>query len=368
MAQEICAAVTIGLCIGLWDSVASAFRHRSATPMMDEHSRDGYFGFDPDVVLVHFCLSAMEKCAYIGHGTHTTASAKRSSDATNSQYLLQDLTSADVEPLTFWILHFNPVVTDSFYWPPGRPLGMHGEKEPLGEYILHWAGDNLSRPNVVARCNGKPHIDVVMRFIQVSILNAGNGVPLGRRLPEYMIVTFEFTSYMQTLRPFLNSLPAPFAWHLEPPGLAQLLFGETDGDRFRSFVQGGITENTAGNEAHGMGDRRRALVAYTKAIRYIGKAVKLKLDDIEKEVARKLLPVFLANRAITLLAGSGRRDARQALVDGRVGEYLLPNYWKIYYCQWKAYSMLGYYYDAAAVVDRAIVNLHMRTRDELGWW
>ncbi|KAI0062398.1 hypothetical protein BV25DRAFT_1838260 [Artomyces pyxidatus] len=297
---------------------------------MDHVRLDSYYGFEPDVVLS-----------------------------------LLDGIPRDAKDESITVHESAVLIRNAYYWPPVELLPSATHEETSGEHVLRWAGEYPTRPTAVARCSGRPSADTVVRFIEISIMNTGRGTEY--HIPEYMILSQELAPYMSALRPLFDRFPAPFEWFLPSPSLAKMIWAEENPDIFGCVLMDVVDENAIGNTAYRLGDRHGALVAYTKAICRMEKAITTKLDNAQKEVIRNALPILLTNRSVTLMLEGCEKDVHQALLDSRVAEYLASKYWKSYYCQWKAYLLLDRHKDGEKVLDRALVNLGLQSKEQLQW-
>ncbi|KAI0054300.1 hypothetical protein BV25DRAFT_1843764, partial [Artomyces pyxidatus] len=200
-----------------------------------------------------------------------------------------------VEKATVWVLHLDRVEQEE------EKYGLESHSVPTftghrcGEYVLRWSCNETEGPAMEARCHGLPDGDVVLRFLETTIMNTGYSRQC--RVPGLMVLCTDLTNYLLVLAPVLNSLPRPFLWMVEPPVIARLLVAGDQRAVFDYHMNCATKENDVGNRASLRRDHETARLAYTTAIRHTGYAIKMKLDNYQKDFVISLLPVFLANRA-----------------------------------------------------------------------
>ncbi|KAI0065795.1 hypothetical protein BV25DRAFT_1821481 [Artomyces pyxidatus] len=219
-----------------------------------------------------------------------------------------------------------------------------GPEEPIGQ---RWAQVSVGLPNSAA----------VLDFIHHAI--ATPIPPNTPCLPQTLYLSIKFAPHIPTLRPFLDSLPAPFTWGIETPAQAELhselaMLGKEH--RLDAYIAYAHKEKDEGNAAFAKKDRARALAAYSEAVVYATSAAQQGGNEKRTKEAERLLAVCLSNRAAThLLEGEGM-DARNALHDAEAAEEHDPSYVKGYYRQSRAHEVIGDTEKAIIVMERALAS------------
>ncbi|KAF8892650.1 hypothetical protein BD779DRAFT_1670316 [Infundibulicybe gibba] len=215
--------------------------------------------------------------------------------------------------------------------------------------------DQGGRYRVMNDCIGLPDSQAVLESLQRAIARPIQ--PLKPALPWFLLVSIKFQQHLPTLRPFLDSLPAPFHWRLETREeaneLHESVFQENERNAKLAFEQAERCK-AAGNEAFSRKDRKAALDAYSEAIECLIDALSQKLDLEEERKAKRQLAICHGNRAAaSLLEGSGM-DAAKAIEDGKTAERFDPSYAKAYVRQATANQALGKSDDAQDAIVRAL--------------
>ncbi|KAI0065796.1 hypothetical protein BV25DRAFT_1595569 [Artomyces pyxidatus] len=221
----------------------------------------------------------------------------------------------------------------------------------------------MARPSASAQTRwvqdsyGLPNSATVLKFIQHAI--ATPTPPQKPKLPQYLYLTQKFAPHIPTLRPFLDSLPAPFCWELERPEAAELhseiaMMGREY--RLEAYVKLAQTAKAAGNTAFAQKDREGAVKAYTEAIEQATIAIEegASEESVERSGVHLLLAVCLSNRAATYLLQGDDLDAHKALRDAEMAERSDKSYVKAYYRQSRAHELLGDINSAKAAIERAL--------------
>ena len=155
--------------------------------------------------------------------------------------------------------------------------------------------------------------------------------PLKPCLPWFLLISIRLQQHLPTLKPFLDSLPAPFHWRLETREEAE---GLSEGIHQLNvkgvFVSMELAEKSKliGNTAFSRKERAAAIKAYTAAIEHLIDVLSMKPDLEEEAKAKNLLAICHSNRAATYLIPGAGQDANQALLDGQKAEKADPSYAK----------------------------------------
>ncbi|KAG6828672.1 hypothetical protein H0H92_007087 [Tricholoma furcatifolium] len=180
--------------------------------------------------------------------------------------------------------------------------------------------------------------------------------PLKPELPWFFMLSIKFAQHVADLKPFLDTLPKPFHWHLETleeqatvkEGIFKL---NEDGVR-KSFDIANSLKAAGNNRAEG-------LKAYGGAIDALVDVLSMK-PDLEDEAkankAKKLLAVCYGNRAATYIATGPGTSPTKAIEDGKSAEYWDAKYAKAYIRQATAYEQLN---DLESAKDAIARGLHL---------
>ncbi|KAI0065832.1 hypothetical protein BV25DRAFT_1821514 [Artomyces pyxidatus] len=203
---------------------------------------------------------------------------------------------------------------------------------------------------------GLPDSAAVLDFIRHAIATPYAAMP--SCLPEGLFLTLNLRPHEPALRPFLDSLPAPFKWHIETPATAELhseiaMAGRED--RFATYVAGARKAKEAGNAAFAQKDRYGAVKLYLDAMDLGKRALdeKASEESVQRERVRNLLAVCAANCAAAYLLEGEGMNAESALVSGGIAETMDKDYVKGYYRQARAHELLGDLDKAIEVMERA---------------
>ena len=150
-------------------------------------------------------------------------------------------------------------------------------------------------------------------------------------LPRFLRITVKLAHHQSALRPFLDSLPAPFEWGMETPAAANERVDILDSRmqaKYKSYMSLADTAKVAGNDAFGHKDRDTALQKYSEATNLVTEALAQRPNDVQKRAANKLMAVCLSNRAATYLLPGDGSDAAKALEDAEKAERYDADYGK----------------------------------------
>lgn len=156
-------------------------------------------------------------------------------------------------------------------------------------------------------------------------------IPLKPCLPWFLLISIKFIAHEEALKPFLDSLPAPFHWRYETRQEAE---GVHDGvhELNKQGVKISMTlaekSKAMGNQAFAKKDRKAALKAYSDALRYVVDVLAQNPDIQEEEKAIRLRAMCFANRAAAHLIPGEGMDAKKTLEDGEDAEKVDPSYAK----------------------------------------
>ncbi|EDR11276.1 uncharacterized protein LACBIDRAFT_293413 [Laccaria bicolor S238N-H82] len=175
-------------------------------------------------------------------------------------------------------------------------------------------------------------------------------------LPDSKTV-LQLQQHLPTLKPFLDSLPAPFHWRVETREEAEGL-----SERIHQLNVKGVVASmelaekakSVGNEAFSRKERAAAIKAYTEAIGHLIDVLSMKPDLDEEAKAKNLLAVCYSNRAATYLIPGAGQDVERALLNGKKAEMADPSYAKGYIRQATASEALGKLDDAQDAIARAL--------------
>ena len=147
------------------------------------------------------------------------------------------------------------------------------------------------------------------------------------------MIAIKLAQHADTLRPFLDSIPAPFRWRIETREQAQNVHDGVD-DLNQKGIKNALElaerSKAEGNKAFARKDRQAALKAYEKALRFTNDVFAQKPVPEDEEKAKKLQAICYGNRAATYLLPGGGMDPKKALQDGQAAEKAAPNYGKAY--------------------------------------
>ena len=157
---------------------------------------------------------------------------------------------------------------------------------------------------------------------------------MAQALPATLILSVRFQRFAPALRPFLDSIPSPFAWRFETEEENRTVAaGRTElrEKEFRIYFARSGESKQQGNEAFKKQDRKKAVEAYTMAIDEMHEA--LVVADLEDDVdavsdAHSALAICYANRAAAWCIEGNGMDAKKALEDGKSSENMNKTYAK----------------------------------------
>jgi hypothetical protein len=145
------------------------------------------------------------------------------------------------------------------------------------------------------------------------------------------MVSRKFLPVIDDIRPFFDSLPAPFHWRVETAEEADKVDEGVYALKergFKTFLELATKQKSEGNRVFVKKDRTAALKAYGDAIDSYWDALSQNPADNDTAHVKQQLAMSYANRAAThLLEGAGM-DAKSALNDSKAAEATNPDYAK----------------------------------------
>ena len=137
-------------------------------------------------------------------------------------------------------------------------------------------------------------------------------------LPNLLVLSNRLKDHEAALRPFLDSLPAPFEWRMIPRHLEeeaadfQYLKGQHDYSLYMRFA---AEKKEEGNKAFAAKQGTEAVAAYEEAVRLLDKAriAIVEIDDESKKKLKNLHAICFANCSAARLLSGESRDPVQAL-------------------------------------------------------
>lgn len=150
-------------------------------------------------------------------------------------------------------------------------------------------------------------------------------------LPSALLISLKLRAHIPNLKPFLDSLPAPFTWRLETNEESDIVnegVHELNERGVKSSLRLATEQKLAGNAYFSRKDREGALRAYRETIDHLWDALAQNPDEHDKQTIKKNLAVCYANRAAALLIDGPGIDAKAALKDGELAEHWDPSYAK----------------------------------------
>ncbi|KDR80072.1 hypothetical protein GALMADRAFT_242301 [Galerina marginata CBS 339.88] len=204
---------------------------------------------------------------------------------------------------------------------------------------------------------GQPDSKTVEKFIRCGL--AKPFPPLEPYIPNLLLISAKLKQHERALRPFLDSIPEPFEWHMVSPSVEEAGVEDkyfTSLKRFRQYLDLAVEKKNAGNKAFVLNNQARALNAYEGAIEYVQQAVNKmdKGDDAREREAETLLAVCYANCSAARLLDGKKRNPEKALEDAKTSVEKDPYYGKGYIRLSRAYEVLGDYPSAEESLAKAL--------------
>jgi len=176
-------------------------------------------------------------------------------------------------------------------------------------------------------------------------------------IPNELWIARDLSHHIDALLPFLDSLPSPFTWRLQP---LDQVHGDVTVDpnavesSIAKAIQRADEEKRLGNAAFARKEKIAALDHYTKAHGLLADAGFRTLEEEEKRQLARLLAVCLANRAAVWLMDGTRQYAQDALEDAKQALDFDSDYGKAYYRQAKAYLLMDAREKSINVLTKAL--------------
>lgn len=289
-------------------------------------------------------------------------------DALMGQMAATDINKTDVDLSTYGFASLAPTIEHESFWvvqletmgmvdaagravDPSEGHGSAGLRPTFMIYIYETSGKH----RVMHETTGLPDSKTVLQAIRLAI--AKPIPPLKPCLPRFLLISIRLQQHLPTLKPFLDSLPAPFHWRVETREEAE---GLSEGIH-QLNVKGVVASmelaekaKSVGNEAFSRKERAAAIKAYTEAIGHLIDVLSMKPDLDEEAKAKNLLAVCYSNRAATYLIPGAGQDVERALLNGKKAEMADPSYAKGYIRQATASEALGKLDDAQDAIARAL--------------
>ncbi|CAA7267660.1 unnamed protein product [Cyclocybe aegerita] len=259
-----------------------------------------------------------------------------------------------IKHLSSWVIQLeNTGFVDANGQPiePDQAQNTSGVRPTFAIYCY----DDKTAYRITSQCVGLPDSNFVLETLKRAI--AEPTIPLKPCLPWFLLISIKLAPYVPVLKPFLDSLPAPFHWRVETREEAQ---GVNDG--VHSLNEEGVRNGlvlaekakVVGNNAFSQKDRKAAVKAYGEALSWLLDVLAQKPDTADEEKAKKLQAVCYANRAAAYLIPGEGINLRKALQDGKDAEKADPGYAKAYVRQATANQLLGKKDDALDAIARAL--------------
>ncbi|KAF8061481.1 hypothetical protein FPV67DRAFT_281733 [Lyophyllum atratum] len=255
---------------------------------------------------------------------------------------------------SFWVLQLEHMGTVD---ASGRPLSSSAAHNTPGSRptFMIYCYDDRESFRLTQECDTLPTSATVLQVLRRVI--AKPLPPLRPELPWFLLISIKFKQHIPDLKPFLDSLPAPFHWRLETQEEVENLkegIWKLNEDGVRKALVSADKLKTAGNASFSRKDRLEAVKAYTGAIDALIDVLSMTPDIEDEKKAKKQLAICYGNRAAAYLIPGTGVDAKKAIEDGKSAQEWDPNYTKAYIRQATAYQLLGNTELAKDVVARAL--------------
>ncbi|KAI0694104.1 hypothetical protein BC835DRAFT_1030797 [Cytidiella melzeri] len=262
-----------------------------------------------------------------------------------------DYSKVKVKKNSFWVMQMS---ADGFVGP--KEQFSHEYKagyKPNFQLIIY---DESSSFRVCETTGGGlPSSSFLLTAIKKSI--ASPMPPIRQSLPQLLIIAIKLSPHVDALRPFLDSLPAPFSWRVETPEEAAEVASGVHEKNVEGVALGlstAQTEKALGNQAIASKNRSKAVKHYTEAIECLLDAISQNPTKEEKTKIEELLSVCHVNRSVAwMMEGSGL-DPKKALKDAEDATLWNEDYAKAYYRQAKACHLLDDRARAIEILEGAL--------------
>ncbi|KAH9918843.1 uncharacterized protein B0H18DRAFT_882487 [Fomitopsis serialis] len=263
-------------------------------------------------------------------------SAVAGSRTSDDQASTFDYKKVPVRDNAFWVMQLSPVGFQ------GKDPQVHqGEylpgSTPAFGIIIYDDRDQFLVQEMVLP--GMLSSDVLLKYAIAS--------PLPPNLPcapSLRVIAYKLSPHVDALRPFLDSLPAPFSWRSETFEEAErvgLGAHSLSIQGVAKAIKRAEEEKQLGNEAIGRKDRTAAIKHYSEAYEFLADAIAQNPTVEQTRDIKRVTAICLANRAAALLLEGEGQDAKKALADAERAATFDENYGKAYHRQAKAHQLLG---------------------------
>ncbi|TFY57947.1 hypothetical protein EVJ58_g6717 [Rhodofomes roseus] len=202
--------------------------------------------------------------------------------------------------------------------------------------------------------DGEPPSDLLLKYLKRAI--ASPLLPKTPSLPNVLWFHRDLSRHIDAFCPFLETLPAPFSWRVQPPdeGGDTSAYGGVDMSSIARSIRRAEEEKRLGNAAFGRKNCTTAIKHYSKAHDLLTDAGSRDPTDEEKPDLNRSLAICLANRAAVWVMEGPHHNPEAALQDAKQATEFYPDYGKAYYRQAKAYSLKGARDKSINVLVRAL--------------
>ncbi|RDB23978.1 hypothetical protein Hypma_008832 [Hypsizygus marmoreus] len=255
---------------------------------------------------------------------------------------------------SFWVLQLEHLGMVDASGRPRDPAAAHTSSGVRHTFMIY-CYDDQEQYRVTHECDGLPTSTTVLQVLQRAI--AKPLPPLKPALPWLLLLSIKFEPHISDLKPFLDSLPAPFHWRLETRTEADSLkegIYQLNENGAQKALESAHKLKASGNASFGRKDRTSALKAYSDAINALDDVLAMTPDIKDEKQAKKQLAICFGNRAAAYLMPGEGMDAVKALHDGEAAEAADPSYAKAYIRQATAQQIMGKSQMAKDVIARAL--------------
>ncbi|KAI0753222.1 hypothetical protein C8Q80DRAFT_500959 [Daedaleopsis nitida] len=278
-----------------------------------------------------------------------------------------DFAALRVRPLSFWIVQLSQA---GFADREGRIAEVPGPASLPYFQVIVYDERGTFRATEGNREPGLPSSDFVLTTVKKAM--ASPMPPLRPQLPAELVISRKLGGHVSALRPFLDSLPAPFSWRMETREEEEDVARGLHEENVKGYAKGlknAEKEKELGNKAFANKDRQQALAHYTEAIESLMDALGNKTTPAETQKIKRLSAVCFPNRAATWLLPEEGQDAGKALEDAETAIRQDADYGKGYYRKAKAQQLLAQSSEAidtlTAALSRASLSSEKGLNDAL---
>ncbi|KAI0340343.1 hypothetical protein BDW22DRAFT_1360285 [Trametopsis cervina] len=249
-----------------------------------------------------------------------------------------DYTKVKVKRQSFWVMQLS---ADGFVDPDNLYSIEHraGYRSNF-QFVIY---DEASSFRVAEQSpGGLPSSSYLLTALKKAI--ASPLPPSRQSIPELLIIALKLSPHVDALRPFLDSLPAPFMWRVETPEEAAEVAAGVHEKNVQGVALGmstAQTEKTLGNKALGQKNRDEAVKHYTEAIECLRDAISQNPTKEQEKEIEELFSVCFTNRSAAWMMEGNGIDLKKALEDAEEAAQWNGDYHKAYYRQAKSHQLLG---------------------------